>query len=152
ILHGAIQSIQRMFNGDEVLRTTGFLNQFLSGHSFFGIGKGLMGGLNFLTSAKGIGLSTAAIALLSFFFRDKPDPDTTALATMNDEVAPSVWNDGPALLLTAGLTLSSMGINLGPSAPLTQTLTVPQVQLTAALSTATNGSMPDDSERYASIF
>jgi hypothetical protein len=71
---------------------------------------------------------------------------------LNDEVSPMVWNNGPVMMITAGLALSTMGINLSPTAPMMQTVTVPTVQLNKSLTTATGGSLPTASERYGTVF
>ncbi len=121
----------------------------LAGNSF---GNKLFGGLKWLSDnpAMAAAIVTGVFVLLSWL-RNRKSSDEIALNDLNNDMEPSIWNPGPVMLLTAGVALSSMGINLGPNAPAYQSLSMPQIQLTKALSEAT-GTTINDGNRYSSVF
>lgn len=122
----------------------------LLGHN---IGAPLEKGLEFLTSGWGFLAIQGFVILMAWLLGKKKSPEQQAAETLNAEVNPMVWNpNGQVIFLTAGLTLATMGLNLSPSAPMMQTLTLTQAQATLALTNAGAGSVPTDSTRYADVF
>jgi len=105
----------------------------------------------FLTSMPGMIAVMAAVTLLAVLLGRK-SPEEQAADELNQDVSPSVWTNGPVMMITAGMALASMGINLGPNAPLMQTIAVPEVQATQALQNATGQQIPTDSSRYSTVF
>jgi hypothetical protein len=128
----------------------------LSSLMLFGknIGNPLEKTLEFLTSGWGFLAIQGLIVLLGWLFgRSKPPAEQTAAETLNQEVNPMVWNaNGQVIFLTAGLTMATLGLNLSPSAPMMQTMTLSQASATDALLAAGASSVPLNNTRYADVF
>jgi len=109
--------------------------------------------LNWMTTFKGILVITGGLVLLSWILSvvNAPSSEDTAAENLNEQIEPVVWSQGPVLMMTAGLALSSMGINLSPSAPLMQEVTVPQALVNSTMQAAGTAA-PMDSTRYGSVF
>ncbi len=115
------------------------------------IGNGLAHALNFLTSTPGILAITGALTLWSWI-QSKPSSEDAALTDLNQAITPTIWSNGPVMLITAGLALSSMGLDLSPTAPMMETRTRLETVVTGALAQATGGQMPNAQDRYSTVF
>jgi hypothetical protein len=98
----------------------------------------------------------AAITLLGIFFGKKQlSEEEQGAQDMLDAITPTVWNDGPVVMLTAGTALAALGINLSPTTAYLppQLLTQPQPVLMAALQKDAGGAtMPGSDQIYGSVF
>ena len=134
--------------------------------SFLGknMGDALGGALKWMSSGTGSMVTAGVIALAAILTRvlgsKKTPAETQAAEQLNAEVLPTVSAQGGVFQLsniagavtTAGVTLASLGITLGPSAPGMQTLTIPQTEVTAALTAASPNGMPTAANRYSALF
>lgn len=108
--------------------------------------------LDFVSSNTGMGVVAGGIvaaAIIKGLL--KKDPELAALEDLNEDTKTYIWNNGPVALLTSGVALASMGIGMGPIAPMYQSVSVPQIQLTKSLEAA-SGMTLTDANRYSTVF
>jgi hypothetical protein len=126
---------------------TGFMSHIIGDKA----AGGLTNALESLSSGWGILGTIGVMTFLGWFMNRQKSAEELAAERLNEEVDPYIWHDGPVLSITAGMALMTMGINLSPTAPLMQEISVPQVTFTQALAKA-GVTAPQGAERYRTVF